>query len=298
MAKKNYPQIVFLNNQWLPHDQAFVSVFDRGFLFGDGIYEVIPFYAGQPFTLEAHLSRMQEGLNLIGINFKAGGLAVLVQEAVERAGLALHDSTVYIQVTRGVAPRAHAFPEETTPTVLMYASPFDFSGFEERLITVGTTEDIRWHRCNIKSVSLIANVQANEEAYSQGFSENLLIRDGWITEGSHSSVFVVRDGMVYTHPLGSYILPGITREVVVDICKELGIPLMEEAVHVDDLGTADELFLSGTTTQVLAIGSVVSGNARHEYGSTVGSITKQIQRAFINRTKQATHGQSVFQDSK
>lgn len=285
--KGNYPELVFLNGEWLRSARAQVSVFDRGFLLGDGMYEVIPFYGGNPFLFERHIRRLQDGLVAVGITYNAHALTDTVMEAISRSHFT--DGIVYIQVTRGVAPRTHYFPADVSPTVLLYARPFAFDGFENKLIEVILSDDFRWLRCNIKSISLMANVLANEAAHQAGVAENVFVREGLITEGSHTSIFFVRDGILFTHPNGPHILPGITRDEVITIAKEIGITVNEQAVHVQELPNLSEAFLTGTTMQVTAIGSIWTATGSLPIGSgTVGPITRQIQKAFIARRSSST----------
>ncbi len=280
--KKSYPKEVFLNGQWLPHEQATVSVFDRGFLLGDGIYEVIPFYSGKLFTLDEHIQRLQYGLHEVSIGYEAVLLKSKVQDAVSRSGY--DEGAVYIQVTRGVAPRTHYFPADVQPTVLLYAFPLSFGGFEQKLVDVVLSEEFRWQRCDIKSISLMANVLTNNAAHEMGVTENIFSREGLVTEGSHTSVFFVKKGVVYTHPNDNHILPGITRNLVISLCSELGIEVREEAISKADLPEMDEAFLTGTTMQVTAIGAVFVDSNRQVVGEgVIGQTTRRIQEAFIAR---------------
>ncbi|MGK6351354.1 aminotransferase class IV [Parapedobacter sp. DT-150] len=282
--KKDYPREVFLNGQWLPSEHATVSVFDRGLLLGDGIYEVIPFYQGKLFTIDEHMRRFQDGLANVGIAYDVDTLRISIGEAIERSGYLT--GIVYMQVTRGAAPRTHYFPEDTAPTVLLYAAPFNAEGFEQRLVNVLLSEDFRWQRCDIKSTSLMANVLANNAAHDLGLAEHVFHRGGHLTEGSHTSVFLVRHGMLFTHPRGPHILPGITREVVISIAREIGIEAKEEAVAVSDLNGVEEAFLTGTTTQVTAIGSFFMNAKEVTVGKGgIGPVTRQIQTAFSERIR-------------
>lgn len=280
--KKTYPREVFLNGAWLPSERAMVSVFDRGFLFGDGIYEVIPFYRRSPFLLAAHLQRLQDGLKAVGMPYEVGQLQPSVEDAISRAGF--DDGIVYIQVTRGAAPRTHYFPEGAVPTVLLYTSPFVFAGFEQRFVDTVLGPDFRWQRCNIKSISLMGNVLANNAAHDMGVAEYLFEREGKITEGSHTSVFFVHEGTLRTHPAGPYILPGITRAEILAIANELGIPTREEALDVSELPAVSEAFLTGTTMQVTAIGKIRNGGQEQVIGTAAGPVTQRIQEVFIKRT--------------
>lgn len=280
--KKTYPNEVFLNGQWLAQEQATVSVFDRGFMLGDGIYEVIPYYQRKLFTLDEHIARLQYGLDQVGIAYDASMLKYPAAVALDRAGY--DEGAVYIQVTRGVAPRTHHFPAGAVPTVLLYAFAVSFGGFEQKCVDVMLSEEFRWQRCDIKSTSLMANVLANQAAHQAGVTEHILARQGLITEGSHTSVFFVRDNVVYTHPEGPHILPGITRRLVISLCQELAIPVREEAMATAQLSEVDEAFLTGTTSQVTAIGNIWVGDGQLALGTGgIGPITRRIQEAFIER---------------
>lgn len=282
--QKYFPDEVYLNGKWLKHDEAYVSVFDRAFMLGDGIYEVTPFYCGKAFLLEAHLNRLQTCLNKIQIDFDAFSLKPIVKEAISRAGLGDKDAAVYIQVSRGVAPRTHYYPEKVKTTILLYAFPVKLKGFENKNWDVLVSEDKRWHRCDIKSTALLANVMANEEAVSRGFNENLLIRKGYFTEGSHTSIFFVKYGMVFTHPANNDILEGITRNFVIELCAELDIKVKEKAVHVDELVEIDEIFLTGTTTQIVPVNTITRGEKR-VYSAKKDQITRKLQKVFKQRTR-------------
>ena len=280
--KKTFPKEVFLNGQWLPHEQATVSVFDRGFMLGDGIYEVIPCYQHKLFTLDEHIQRLQYGLDQVGIEYDAGTLKDRAAEALARAGYS--EGAIYIQVTRGVAPRTHYFPASVVPTVLLYAFPLSFGGFEQKLVDVILSEEFRWQRCDIKSISLMANVLTNNAAHQTGVTENIFSRQGLITEGSHTSVFFVKGNVVYTHPEGPHILPGITRNLVISLCKGMDIQVKEEAIASVELPNVEEAFLTGTTMQVTAIGGILVGDDRLVVGTAgIGPITRHIQAAFIER---------------
>ncbi len=282
--EKKYPSEVCLNGKWLKPDEAFVSVFDRAFMFGDGIYEVTPFYKGKGFKLKEHLKRLQYCLNEIQVAFDAFSLEKLMYEAIDRANLNEADAAVYIQVNRGVAARSHFVPEKIETTVLLYAFPLTLEGFEKKTWEVIATEDKRWHRCDIKSTALLANVMANEEAIAAGFAENLLVRKGYFTEGSHSSLFFVKYGVLHTHPEGHKILSGITRAEVINICADLNIKVVEKAVHIDELVEVDEIFVTGTTTQIIPISSITHKD-KNVYTAQKDSLTKKLQEVFIKRTR-------------
>ena len=282
--KKTYPAEVYLNGQWLKPENAFVSVFDRAFMFGDGIYEVTPFYRGKPFKMEEHLKRIGYCLREMNIELDTSHLGVLMQKALQRSDFSSEDAAVYIQISRGTAPRSHFIPDEIKPTLLVYAFQVRLADFENRFWKVTASEDLRWHRCDIKSTALLANTLANEAAISAGFDEDLLFRNGYFTEGSHTTIFFVKNGVIYTHPEGPHILSGITRKVVIQICKELEIPMKEEAVAVANLPEVDEVFLTGTTTQVAPVSSIeIKG--QKVFRSQKGEITALLQKEFIRLTR-------------
>lgn len=269
----------------MKHDQAKISVFDRGFMFGDGVYEVTPFYEGKAFGIEEHLARLQYSLDEITIDLDASALKPHMYEALEKSGLSEKDCAVYIQVSRGVASRTHYFPENIEPTVLMYAFEASLRNFENKQWSVLVSEDLRWQRCDIKSTSLLANIKSNTESHRLGLDENLLMRDGFFTEGSHSTIFFIRSGSVYTHPEGPQILSGITRKFVIEICRNLNLEVKEEAFPFSDLNTVDEVFLTGTTTQVMAVKEMFSKGKKIFNRPETGSVTRKIQEAFIHKTR-------------
>ena len=282
--EKKYPSEVYLNGKWLKPDEAYVSVFDRAFMFGDGVYEVTPFYKGKAFKLKEHLKRLQYSMDQIQIAFDAFSLENLMYEALDRLNLNETDAAVYIQVSRGTAARSHFVPEKIETSILMYAFPVALEGFEKKTWEVMATEDKRWHRCDIKSTALLANVMANEEAIAAGFAENLLVRKGYFTEGSHSSLFFVKYGVLHTHPEGPEILSGVTRAEVINICADLNIKVVEKAVHIDELVEVDEIFVTGTTTQIIPVSSITHKNKK-VYTASKDSITRKLQKVFIERTR-------------
>ena len=273
--------LVYLNCEFLPHARARVPVDDRGFLFADGVYEVVRVYEGRPFLMDAHLQRLRRGLAALRIDDPGvDGLADIAERLLDENGLRSGDATIYIQVTRGAAPRAHAFPPAgTPPTVYVAAKPFkphppEYYGDGVAAITV---PDTRWSRCDIKSVSLLANVLANQAAKDAGAFEALFVRDGIVLEGSHSNLFAVYDGSLLTYPACNYILAGITRRRVIDLAEQLDIGVVEAPVPLERLFAAAELFLSGTTTEILPVTRV---DGRDIGNGRPGPITQRVQRAF------------------
>ena len=283
--KKTYPAELYLNGEWLAPDKAFVSVFDRAFMFGDGIYEVTPFYRGKAFRLQDHLDRLSYCLQQVKIPFDCAILESLMLQALSRLGLANADAAVYIQISRGTAPRTHYFPEHPQPTVLLYAFPVVLEDFQQKRWKVLVSEDFRWQRCDIKSTSLLANAMSNEAAIAGNFDENLLLRDNYFTEGSHSSAFFVIDKTVLTHPTGPLILPGITRKVVLEICRDLKIACKEQPVKLEDLKQVEEVFLTGTTTQITTV-ACLHADGKEIFKAQKGEITQRLQEEFLKRTRE------------
>jgi D-alanine transaminase len=246
---------VYFNGAFVPKDEVRISPDDRGFLFADGIYEVVRAYGGRFFRLEPHLGRLENGLCGLAISgVRVADLRDVVRQLLEQNGLAGADATVYLQVTRGAAPRVHAFPDPPVPpTVYAEARPFKPRGDPTVGVSVITMPDIRWARCDLKTVGLTANCLANQRAKEAGAIEAVFVRDGVAIEATASSFFAVVDGEVRTAPRSNYILPSITRQVVLDLCREAAIPHREAPVFLDDLGRASELFLAGTTLEVMPI---------------------------------------------
>lgn len=247
--------IVYLNGELMRLGDAKVSVLDRGFIFGDGIYEVVPAYEGKPFRLEQHLDRLQRSLRAIELNveFSREDWENLVRGMLDRAGAG--NQMVYIQVTRGVAKRDHAFPRNATPTVFCMASPFsrpDARMREQGLSTVGI-EDIRWLRCEIKSVSLLGNVLAKQHAVQAGVDDVIQFRDGWLTEGSANNIWVVSQGVLLAPPRDNLILEGVRYSLLESLAEEAGIVFKSRPVSRLEVERADELLFSSATKEVLPI---------------------------------------------
>lgn len=254
MALPNLP-LVYLDGKFLPPAEAKVSVFDRGFLFGDGVYEVVPVFCGRLFRLPHHLTRLEASLREIRLpNPHTGSEWQVIFERLIKANRD-GDQSVYLQITRGVAPRDHAFVPDPTPTVFAYAWPITFSPPEQIAngVSAITAEDIRWSRCDIKSIALLGNAMLRTLAVDAGAAETILVRDGQVTEGSASNIFIVSGGRIVTPPKGRFILPGITRDLVVELAHANGIPCAEEAISEEQLFAADEVWMTSSTKEVLAI---------------------------------------------
>ena len=246
---------VFLDGKFLPPEQARVSVFDRGFIFGDGVYEVIPVFGGRLFRLPHHLARLDASLAAIRLR---NPHTVQEWNSIFKHLMAEHgtnDQSIYLQITRGVAPRDHAFPPNPVPTVFAYTQLLKYPPAEHLTqgVTAVTTADIRWQRCDIKAIALLANALLRQQAIEQGAVEAILVRDNVVTEGAASNVFIVSGDRLVTPPKGPYILPGITRDLVVEIARANKIACEEKPVGIEALRTADEVWLTSSTKEILPI---------------------------------------------
>ena len=246
----------FLNGALLPANEARISPFDRGFLFGDGIYEVVPCYDGKPFRLQAHFYRMQAGLDAIGIvnPYSPQRWNELVSELIAANGHG--DMGIYIEITRGVEPGRDFLPHpDTTPTVFAFCWRLTPTRAEqlERGFSAATLEDIRWQRCDIKSVALLGPVMLRMEAKRRGADEAILIRDKHLAEGSSSAVCIVKDGRVVTPPPSQKRLPSITRLVVAEVVDVLTLPLEVREVHLRELYAADEIWIASSTREAIPV---------------------------------------------
>ncbi len=249
------PDIAFISGRFLPWEEAKVSIDDRGFQFGDAVYEVIRTYRGRPFGLAEHLARLDRSAKELSLPqpYTTNQWTGWIHQGLGLAGY--QDAKIYIQLTRGVAPREHSFPCDILPTVVMTIREFHPLAPEVRRAGVSacTREDLRWGRCDIKSVNLLANVLAREEAKKAGVFETIFVREGLVMEGAVSNVMAIQEGVVMTAPEGPRILSGVTRNVVLELAKKNDILIEERFVPVDVLYRADEVFLTGTTLEVLGV---------------------------------------------
>ncbi len=250
--------LVYLGGEIMPRNRATVSIDDRGFLFGDAVYEVIRVVRGRFIEPERHLRRLARSLREVGLRAPALDLLAVATDLIRRNDLGGREATVYAQVSRGAAPRQHAFPPSgTPPTVLVTAMPFTpRTDLIASGVAVITLPDVRWSRCDIKSVNLLPNVLAAQRAAEAGAFEAILVRDGVVTEATRSNVLAVVGGVMRTHPTGPLILPGVTREVVLELASGAGIPVREEELGADELFAAEEVLLTGTTADVTPVVTV------------------------------------------
>ncbi len=260
--------IVYLNGKFLPLDQAFVPVLDRGFIFGDGVYEVIPAYGGKLFRLAQHLARLDHSLGGVRIANPLTHAAwgkVLVDLIGKNAANGSPDQYIYLQVTRGVAKRDHAFPKDVTPTVFAMSNPFPPipESYTTQGIAAVTLDDIRWKYCHIKAITLLPNILLRQEALDRGAAEAILVRDGEVTEGAASNLFIVSNNTVITPPKGPTLLPGITRDLILELAQANNIAQREALIKENELRTADEIWLTSSTKEIMPViqldGKAVSG---------------------------------------
>ena len=273
-------EIAYVNGRFVPLDQAFVHVEDRGYQFGDGVYEVVYAFNGIPFGLEEHVDRFFNSMNLIRIKAPCTKEEVmaLVREAVQRSGYG--HAQIYFHITRGVSKRSHPFPDPSTPPgfviTVREAAPLPAEK-KEGGVAAYLTEDLRWSRCNIKSLNLLPNVLAKQEDLDRGAFEAILCKEGYITEGAVSNVFIVSQGQVRTAPADNKILPGITRQHVIELCRRLGLELVEKPFTPEELYAAEEVFLTGSGIEVLP---VVKINDTPVKDGQVGPVTRRLQEEY------------------
>lgn len=273
-------QIVWLSSAYMDREEASISPEDRGFLFADGVYEVVISYGGRIFRIEDHVARLRRSLGGIAIRgVDAAILADIAPELVARNDLSEVDAIIYMQVTRGAAPRLHAFPAEgTPPTVYAFARRFRLPiGMIRDGTRIITVPDIRWTRCDIKSVSLLPNVLAKQKAEEEGAGEAVFVRDGALTEGTASNFAAVFGGTLVTHHDCGFILSGITKKVVFEICGDLGIPVEQRPVKTGELVYADEAMILSTTKEIVPVVKIddrVVGDGRP------GPVTLRLQKEF------------------
>jgi D-alanine transaminase len=275
----NAEQIVHLNGRFVPLADAKISVLDRGFIYGDGVYEVIPVYRRKPFRMAQHLARLQYSLDGVRMRNPHGNAEwqALVEALIARQPF--EDQAVYLQVTRGVARRDHAFPAGVEPTVFMMSNPLVVPSREqvERGVAVVTAEDNRWHRCDLKTTSLLGNVLMRQLAADADAVETVMFRDGMLTEASASNVLIVRDGVVIAPPKDHLILPGITYDAALEFTHAAGVALDVRPVKREEALGADEMWLSSSTKEVLAVTTL---DGKPFAGGVPGPVFRRVYDAF------------------
>lgn len=270
--------MILYKNELLPEHEVPISYQDRGYYFGDGVYEVFRIYQGILYKKQAHYRRLERSAVEIRLRlpYSIKDIDQKLEELVRVEQVS--DGTLYMQITRGIAPRAHVFPLNAEPILMAFCTKVDRPlNMLKEGITAITLPDIRWLRCDIKSLNLLPNLMAKQQAAEQGAGEAIMFRDGMVTECSVSNLMIVKNGVIYTHPTNHLVLPGITRAVVLKLASELGTSIREEAFSLEALFAADEVFVTGTTmevTPVVKVDQSVIGNG------AVGPITQQLQAAF------------------
>jgi D-alanine transaminase len=270
--------IVYLDGRFVPEAEARLSPLDRGFLFADAIYEVVRYDRGRPYRLEEHLSRMREGLDAIRIRATPDFFAPAAERLLSENGLADKDAFVYAQVSRGAAPRYHAFPPEgTPPTLFAFARETDPAPPPEGGRAILATDE-RWSRCDIKSTMLLANVLAAQKAREAGAIDAILVKDGFALESTKANLFLVSKGTLRTAPNGPRILPGVTRGAAIDAARRIGLAVEERAFTIEEMYAAQELFLASTTLWTYPIVAVEN---RTIGSGKPGPVTRMIKDALV-----------------
>jgi len=270
---------VYLNGRFLPLEDAKVSVLDRGFVYGDGVYELIPVYRRQPYRLRQHLARLQrslDGIRLVNPHTDAEWESI-VRELIART--ALDDQAVYFQVTRGVAKRDHSFPSGVEPTVFMMSNPLPLPTSEQvqRGVPVVTAADERWLHCDLKTISLLGNVLARQLATDAGAVETVMFRNGFLTEASASNVLIVLGGIIIAPPKDNQILPGITYDAAFDLARGGGLAVKVRPIPREEALSADEMWLSSSTKEVLAVTTI---DGKPFGGGAPGPVFRKIYALF------------------
>jgi len=287
--------MVFLNGRFLPIDEAKVPVLDRGFIFGDGVYELVPVYSRVPFRLDEHLGRLERSLAEVKIrnpHSRAQWRDILYRLVDAQP---FDDQGLYLQVTRGVAKRDHAFPKGAEPTVFLMSNPLVTPPRElvEKGAAALTAHDNRWLRCDIKSISLVGNCLLRQLSAEAGAAETILFRDGKLTEASASNVFVVKGGVILTPPKNHLILPGITYDVVVELAQANGLPLEAREVAENEVRAADELWLTSSSKEVLAVVSLDGASVGDGRPGPVFARMYQLYQEFKQKVMRAGKREAV-----
>jgi D-alanine transaminase len=277
--------IVYFSGRYMEKSEVRVDPEDRGFMLADGTYEFVRIYGGKPFRLREHLRRFTNSLTQIRMAPPAGAdFEEITAELLRRNGMENAESALYLQITRGAAPRRHPFPDPAVPPTV-YASLVPVTPPEEKWrngVAAITVPDLRWGRCDIKSIGLLPNVLAAQQAAEAGAEEAVFVRDGVITEGTHTNVAAVFAGSVRTHPTGTAILDGITREVTRECCADEGIGFVEEPVSETGFRSADEIFIMGSSTELMP---VVRLDGKPVGNGKPGPVIRRLQSSFFRRTR-------------
>ncbi len=271
--------IAYLNGEFMPLNETKISALDRGFLFADGVYEVIPVFNGKPFRLDEHLFRLESSLEKIKLPnpISPEEWQSIIIDLIERNN-AGHQS-IYLQITRGAAnERNHAFPTTPiAPTLFLMSTPLQIENNQPSPIRAITCDDIRWKHCDIKSIALLPNILLRQQAIEQGAQEAILIRDNYVTEGAASNVFIVKDQVILTPMKNQFILGGITRDLLIELATTHQVALREEAITTNQLQTADEVWLTSSTKEILPVGEI---NGKLINNGEIGPVFSQMQEHY------------------
>ncbi|WP_096201220.1 D-amino-acid transaminase [Bacillus sp. FJAT-45350] len=273
---------VLYQDELIKKEDAKIDFDDRGYYFGDGIYEVMRIYEGIPFALDEHLERFFTSAKKLDIDatYTKEGLITLIKKLIDKNKLI--NGIVYLQMTRNISPRTHLYERNRHPVLTGFTSSIEGMSKPSSPIDVWMTPDIRWLRCDIKTINLLGNVLAKRLAADHNCTEALQHRDGTVTEGSSSNLFIVKDNRIYTHPATNLILNGITRQIVITLAKQLDIPVVEEPFTLAELREADEVFATSTSLEVTSIKKImgdIEANFHH------GEITKKLEVAYTERVE-------------
>lgn len=283
------PATCYLNGEFLPLSEAKVSVLDRGFIFGDGVYEVIPVYGRRAFRLSHHLQRLQNSLDAIRIDnpLSNEGWQQIIDALIEQNDG--DDQSVYLHITRGVAKRDHRFPADTPATVFVMSNPLlaPEQATVEQGIKAVTLPDIRWLNCHIKAISLLPNILFRQAAIDSGGDEAILLRDGKATEGAASNLFIVKDAVIITPPKSHKLLPGITRDLIVELAQQHQLNCEEREIDEQELFAADEIWISSSTKEVMP---VLELNQQPVGNGQPGPVWRQIYRLYQQMKQQLRNG--------
>jgi len=271
---------LYLNGEYLPLEQGRISVEDRGFQFGDGVYEVIRAYRGKPFRLAKHLARLEQSVK--GIEMALPEPLAKIEEVCRTVIREIEEAQIYLQVTRGAAPRVHAFPQDVRPTFVAYARAVTRPP-DDRVYTLKSVTDDRWGRCHLKTICLLPNILGRQKAAEAGCDEGLFVREnGAVTEGTASNAFFVRSGALFTHPSDNRILNGVTREVILEIARLQGVRVRYQAVTLAEAMASEEVFITGTVTEV---GPVVAIDGKPVGKGKAGPVTLKLRKAYREITE-------------
>ncbi len=292
MNEKN--QIVYLNGAYLDIKDAKISVLDRGFIFGDGVYEVIPVYAGYLFRFEEHIQRLFNSLKAIRLNtgINLSQWQTIIEQLIQRNGF--KDWTVYLQVTRGVAKRDHGFPgKEVDPTIFIMCNPLYPQSDKLRSdgVKAITLLDNRWLNCHIKAISLLPNILLRQQAMDAGSQEAILIRDGFATEGAASNLFIVKSGSLITPEKSHHLLPGVTRDLIVELAQKNQLDVKEQAISENELISADEIWLTSSTKEIMAVTELNDTPIANGKPGEIWKIMMELYQQYKNRLRQGIYKQ-------